>query len=117
MRTHQLEERLKPMLQDHIEIVSERTGKAIRRGTLILYSIKEFYVTLIIKTAKGETKQYHMPFPFDFELFDDRLVMDYKLQHVYQTKSALEDIVNELGESKSPFYDNTINVCRQKRTK
>jgi len=112
MRIAELEENLKPILQDNIEIISTRTKKAIRKGTLILYSIKEFYITLIIKTAKGETKQYHMPFPYDFKLSKKSLIFDYELHHVFQTKKALEEIVEELGESKSPFYDNIIDIRR-----
>jgi len=112
MRITELEDHLKPILQDSIEIVSEKTKKIIRKGTLILYSIKEFYITLIIRTTKGETKQYHMPFPFDFELSKNSLKFDYELHHVYQTKKALQDIVGDLGDSKSPFYDNIIDIRR-----
>ena len=112
MRGKLFEEQLRECLQDDIEIQSVNTGKIIRKGKLILYSIKEFYITIIIKTIKGETKQYHMPFPYDFELLDDKFVLNYKLELVCSESKELAEIVESLGESRSVFYDSIIHVNR-----
>jgi hypothetical protein len=103
---------LKQLLQDHIEIKTVPKGKTIRKGSLMLYSIKEFYMTLIIKTVKDETKQYHMPYPYRIEVTDDYVDFDYRLEHIYRSSSIVEDIVHELGESKSVYYDNILRLIR-----
>lgn len=103
---------LRQLLQDHIEIKSEKTGKIIRKGVLQLYSIKDFYITLIIKTQKGDTKNYHIPHPYVYEFIDNNLILDYRLEIIHNDKQHIVDLLEDIGESRSPFYDNVIAVNR-----
>jgi hypothetical protein len=107
---------LKILLQDHIEIKSINTGKIIRRGVLQLYSIKDFYITLILKTQKGDTKNYHIPHPYMFEFIDNDttkdLMLDYRLSIIHNDKQHIEDMLEDIGESRSPFYNNIIAINR-----
>ena len=103
---------LKQLLQDHIEIKSVNTGKIIRKGVLQLYSIKDFYVTLILKTQKGDTKNYHIPHPYVYEFVNNDLILDYRLEVIHNDKLHILDILEDIGESRSPFYDNIIAINR-----
>jgi len=103
---------LKLMLQDHIEIKSMNTGKIIRRGVLQLYSIKDFYITLILKTQKGDTKNYHIPHPYVYRFVKNNLMLDYSLSIIHNDKSHVIDMLEDIGESRSPFYDNIIAINR-----
>jgi len=110
--SERFENTLKTLLQDHIEIKSMNTGKIIRHGVLQLYSIKDFYITLILKTQKGDTKNYHIPHPYMYHFVHNDLMLDYSLSIIHNDKSHIIDMLEDIGESRSPFYDNIIAINR-----
>jgi hypothetical protein len=103
---------LKTLLQDNVEIKSINTGKIIRRGVLQLYSIKDFYITLILKTSKGDTKNYHIPHPYAYKFVNNNLMLDYRLDVIHNDKQPIAEALIDIGESRSPFYDNIIAINR-----
>lgn len=103
---------LRQLLQDNIEIKSHKTGKYIRRGKLQLYSIKDFYILMIIKTAKGDTKNYQLPHPWRWELTPEYMLFDYTLENIHNDRGMIRDVVDDIGESKSPFFDNLVYINR-----
>lgn len=111
----QLDKQLKQLLQDNIEFRSRNNNKCLRKGTLQLYSIKDFYITVILRTSKGDTKNFHMPFPFKFSLTKSKLSFDYTLDVIHSGRSAIIDNLDNIGTSKSPFYDNVIELRRVNR--
>lgn len=64
------------MLQSDVEILYEK--KVIRKGTFILYTIKDFIITVIIKTPTSN-KTYDIYYPFDatFDEKQKQLTLDY----------------------------------------
>jgi len=107
-----LDNTLKEVLQDYIEIKSKNNGKYLRKGVLQLYSIKEFYINIILKTVKGDTKNYFLPFPYSFELTPTKLIFDYRLQLIHNGHQHVIELLEAMGESRSPFYDNVIELIR-----
>ena len=103
-----LEDNFKAILQHDVELESVNTGKFLRKGKFILYTIKDFYLTIVLINHKGETKYYNMPVPYENTLHKDRLTFDYTLDTLSSESDILMDIIESLGESRSPFYNNVI---------
>lgn len=110
MNVTEFEEQIKGLLQRNIEIVSTSNLKVIRKGTLILYSFKDFFITFVIKTQKGDTKYYNFPMPYDYIEHKSKLVLRYDNHTIHNNKDVMMNIMHELGESKSIFYDNIVNI-------
>ena len=70
---------LDQFLQKDINVVFNK--KTIRKGKLILYTSKDFYLSLIIKTNKNINKTFDVPYPFNMELNEQesQIVFDYRL--------------------------------------
>ena len=110
MNVTEFEDQVKGLLQRNIEMVSTSNLKVIRKGTLILYSFKDFFITFVIKTQKGDTKYYNFPMPYDYAEQKNKLVLRYDNHVRHNNKEAMLSIMSELGESKSIFYDNIVNI-------
>ena len=112
MNIIEFENTIKDLLQHNIEMVSTSNLKTIRKGKLILYNMKDFYMTFVIKTIKGDTKYYHFPIPYAFEKKPklNRVVFKYDNSLIHNNKELLVDLVTSLGESKNIFYDNIVNI-------
>ena len=54
MIDEQLEHNLKPFLQDNVQFVIN--DKVVREGKLMLFIVKDFYVSFIITTKKMQNK-------------------------------------------------------------
>lgn len=112
MNIIQFEETIKNLLQHNIEIVSSNNLKTVRKGTLILYTLKDFYMTFVLKTQKGDTKYYHFPVPYEVieQPKRNRVLFRYDNELIHNDKSSLMQIVKQLGDSKSVFYDNVMSI-------
>lgn len=73
------------ILQRDIEIVCER--KTIRKGTFILYSIRDYVITMIIKTPTSN-KSYDIFYPFNVEHVDDNIILDYTFDELFNKKAT-----------------------------
>lgn len=71
------------ILQRDIEIVCER--KTIRKGTFILYTIKDYVITLIIKTPTNN-KSYDVYYPFNVENIDSCIELDYTIDRLFNKR-------------------------------
>ena len=88
-----LEDNFKSILQHDVELESINTGKFLRKGKFILYTIKDFYLTIVLINHKGETKYYNMPVPYSNTLHKDRLTFDYTLDTLSSESSKIMNIV------------------------
>lgn len=64
------------ILQRDIEIMCDK--KVIRKGTFILYTIKDYTITMIIKTPTNN-KSYDIFYPFDVLHQNNTIILDYTL--------------------------------------
>jgi N-glycosylase/DNA lyase len=102
---------MKSMLQKHISVVIN--NKSVREGTLILYNIKDYYVTLNIKTKKDQVKTYEIPIPYQLYINTDNTVFDYHVNHIIREDPKRRWLINVLYKKvgkKSKLYDNILTI-------
>lgn len=72
----QLTSRFDDILQHDIEIKLGK--KIIRKGTFILYTVKDFVITMHLK-ASNTNKQYDIFYPFDVQIDKQSITLDYSI--------------------------------------
>lgn len=102
---------LKMMLQHEFDLCNIHTGKSLRRGRFLLYTVKEFYMLLIFNNSKGERKQYNMPFPYKMTTNEQGGIrFDYTLDTLCYDRDSLVEKIKQVPKSRSPFYDSVIEM-------
>ena len=107
----QLDETLKSMLQKNITV--NINSKAIREGVLILYNVKDYYITLNIRTKKDQLKTYEIPVPFNIDANEERVIFDYHIEDVIQHDPRRRYLINSLYSNinkKSKLFDNILTI-------
>ena len=79
-----VQSKLDDCLQRDMEIVL--SGKVIRRGVFILYTIKDYCLTLIIKTPSSN-KTYDVLYPFGIDVGDDNITFDYDVNNLISARN------------------------------
>jgi len=102
---------LKTALQRNVSF--EVNGKHIRKGKLILFNIKDFYISFNILTVKNTTKTYELPIPFEISQVEDGILCDFSVNNLIKKSSVREYLIktiyNKLGK-KSKIYDNKLMI-------
>jgi len=73
------------ILQRDIEIVCDK--KVIRKGTFILYTIKDYVITVIIKTPTSN-KSYDIFYPFDVSHEQNSIMLDYSIEKLFNKNTS-----------------------------
>ena len=107
-----LENILKKYLQQDVQFVLN--DRIVREGRIVLFNIKDFYVTFIIHTKKNQNKTYELPVPFKIRPQRDKsLVFDYSLVHIHHNdvkkKLYMTQIYGKTSK-KSKLYDNILTI-------
>lgn len=74
---------LEENFQRYIEI--EVNNRVVRKGTLILYQIKDFYLSVFLKTSPDSPsydKKYDIPYPFKILPEKNKLTFEYRLDNI-----------------------------------
>lgn len=71
------------ILQRDIEITCD--GKTVRKGTFILYTVKDYILTMILKTSTNN-KSYDIFYPFDVTGHDNIITLDYTIENLTSKK-------------------------------
>lgn len=106
-----LEDTLKSILQRQISF--ELNNKTLREGRLMIFHIKDFYISFILETEKHPHKLYEIPVPFEITNHRGNVVFDYRLRHAHRNETKLEMLVHSLYKTigkKSKFFDNTLTI-------
>jgi len=94
-------------------VIFEVNGKVLREGRLILFNIKDFYITFSIITSKHISKTYELPVPFGVERHPNKIVFDYSIDKITKnnsvTKYLIKTVYNKLGK-KSKLYDSKLTI-------
>jgi len=96
---------LDQILQRDIEIVCDK--KVIRKGTFILYTVKDYVMTLIIKTPTNN-KSYDIYYPFDVDMTDDMIIFDYTIEKIQCEKS--DNIIDTKAGTTGKFLDKKLKI-------
>lgn len=94
-------------------VIFEVNGKILREGKLILFNIKDFFITFSIVTSKNISKTYELPVPFAVEKHPDKIVFDYSIDKITKNNSVtnylIKTVYNKLGK-KSKLYDSKLTI-------
>jgi hypothetical protein len=71
------------ILQSDIDITCD--GKSVRKGTFILYTVKDYVITLILKTPTNN-KSYDIFYPFDVTSDNNIITLDYTIDKLTSRK-------------------------------
>jgi hypothetical protein len=112
MNEFDLDELLKAFLQTNIKFVVN--NKVLREGRLMVFHIKSFYVSFVIKTKKDQDKIYEVPRPFGVHTLNgSKLIFDYSLNQIHRDETKLSLLINAISKNigkKSKFFDNTLTI-------
>jgi len=106
-----INEHLKTLLQRDVQFTVN--DKILREGKLIVFNIKDFYISFIIHTIKNQTKTYDIPLPYQIFCAPGRMILDYKLHNVHYNKSDTLELIESISTSigkKSKLYDNHLTI-------
>lgn len=85
-------------------------GKLLKTGKLILFSIKDFHLVFTINIHHHK-KTFEIPYPFDFESHDNRVVFSYNLQKFYHGVTCIEQHARLLAPKKpNKYYDSYAEI-------
>lgn len=102
---------LKNMLQRDVEFVV--SNKVIKEGKIIVFNIKDFYISFILLTKKNQNKTYEIPLPFDIHCRNTTLLFDYTLGKIYRNSAVTKHLISCISKSigkKSKLFDNTMII-------
>ena len=107
-----LEDTLKTLLQRQISF--EMNNKILREGKLMIFHVKDFYVSFILETKKHPHKLYEIPTPFRIKKDPvGDVTFNYQLSNVHRNDDKLKLLIDSLYKKiskKSKFFDNTLTI-------
>ena len=108
MKFEKLENDLANLLLHDI-VVYINPEKALKKGKLKLFSVKEFYFVLTLENDKKELKEYELPMPFKWELNHNHMTFDYKLESFAKNNEFVLFKGKVLNfKKKSKLYNNIV---------
>ncbi|MAF24126.1 hypothetical protein CL634_00865 [bacterium] len=102
---------LKTMLQRDVQFVVG--NKVIKEGKIIVFNIKDFYISFILHTKKNQNKTYEIPLPFNIYQNDTTLFFDYTLDRVHRKSAVTKHLINCISKSigkKSKLFDSMMTI-------
>lgn len=101
---------LKSLLQKNI--VFELDKKTFKKGRLIIYSQKYFYITLVLHTDKKKQEKLDIPIPFNIEIHkeDNLIYFDYRLSTLAHNDKDLIKSLQEGATTKNKFIDKILTI-------
>ena len=108
MKFEKLENDLANLLLHDI-VVYINPEKALKKGKLKLFSVKDFYFSLSLENDKGDLKQYEIPFPFNTKTGNRYLEFDYRIDQFAKNNEFVLFKSKVLNfEEKSKLYNNIV---------
>jgi len=102
---------LKTMLQRDVQFVVGT--KVIKEGKIVVFNIKDFYISFVLTTKKNQNKTYEIPLPFNIYQKDTTLYFDYTLSKVHRESAVMKHLINSVSKSigkKSKLFDNMMII-------
>lgn len=105
-----IEKACKFLLQKNITI--EIKNKIHKRGKLLLFYQRNFYLTFVMHTQKKEKEKIELPIPFEVEFYEkDNLVyFDYRIKTLAKFAPEIETnlIIYPKKNSGNKFWDSIV---------
>jgi len=91
------------------DVVLSLNSKILKEGKLVLYSRKDYYFYLFLKTNNNQQKKIEIPYPFNIIKENNYLILDYTLQSISKNDRELNLKLMSLSQKcNSKFYNNKI---------
>jgi hypothetical protein len=107
-----IEKACKLLLQK--EIVIEIKNKVYKQGKVMLFYQKNFYITLVMNTAKKEKEKVELPIPYDVEIHEneDLIYFDYRIKTLSKHAPEIETnlLVYPKKISGNKFWDSILLI-------
>lgn len=107
----EIEQSISPLLLTDITFSIE--NKLVKRGKLILFSVKDFFCVFTLANSEKANKRiiYEIPYPFTITANISSATFDYTLNEFSLGNSRIVDTVDRLKFSKtSKFFDKRVVV-------
>ena len=106
-----IEEQLKDALQREVSFIVN--NKTLRQGKLMMFNMKDFYISFVLFTKKQQTKTYDIPLPYQIAVQPTGIIFDYKLSNVHYNNPSIQRLIESISKSigkKSKLYDNILTI-------
>ena len=107
-----LEKACKFLLQK--EITLEINNKIYKKGRLLLFYQKNFYITFVMDTAKKLKDKIEIPIPYDIEMYEDEnlLYFDYRIKSLSKYAPQIETnlIVYPKKITGNKFWNSILSI-------
>ena len=107
----QIETYFIPFLQHDVRFIC--SDKIIKKGKLLLFAVKGFYLAFTITNDKGIPKTFEIPYPFKIEHTNNpnELVLNYEFIELSNDNAYAQiKITNVPPVKKCKFYNNTVTL-------
>jgi len=107
----QIETCINKFLQSSLSFSLE--NKILKRGKLILFSIKDFYCifTIICQEKNNKKIIFEIPYPFKLVSTPDKVIFDYSLKTFANEDENISEILKKIASKKpSKFLNKKITV-------
>ena len=83
--------------------------RVVKKGQLILFRLKDFHFVFTLKTDKGLTKEYEIPYPFELSTGTDFIKFNYDIANFTQSDYDLDIKVKiQPRSSKNKLYNSVM---------
>jgi len=107
-----LEKACKFLLQK--EITLELNNKVYKKGKLLLFYQKNFYITFVMDTAKKLKDKIEIPIPYNIEMYEDEnlLYFDYRIKSLSKYAPQIETnlIVYPKKTTGNKFWNSILSI-------
>lgn len=106
-----VEQVLKDTLQNNVQFILN--GKIVREGKMIIYTVKDYYITFNFINLKGQQKHYEVPVPFIIRKQGNDIIMSYEVEHATKRDIDCDRLVDQLVtklKKKSKLMNNKLVV-------
>lgn len=106
-----IEHHINKFLQSNLIFSLE--NKILKKGKLILFSIKDFYCifTIICQEKNNKKIIFEIPYPFKLINYSDKVIFDYSLKSFSNDNTTIDDILkNVMTKKPSKLLNKKITV-------
>ena len=108
-----LDEYFKEILQREVKFILNEK-KVLRKGRLILYAVKDYYITFIISTTKCPRKVYEIYYPFDVinDVNNNQIIFDYSIDTLTNDSMEYSDTIKKVSKKMNPhiFFNSQLRI-------
>jgi|Laugresu1bdmlbdd_1035124.scaffolds.fasta_scaffold04408_3 hypothetical protein len=103
-----LENNLNNFLQRDVNFICN--SKSIKKGKLLLFTIKDFYITFMLR-VNNEQKKFELPYPFFSETKGLTAEMNYSLNEIAHNCDHLYFKLKSITpKTNAKIYDNVVYI-------